>query len=102
MLLVMGSIRTTLLPLGTATQSAPDVTARLMCSKQQVRLGPTRIVATTRSVAGSMRETLGPPALATQTAPGVSARPAGCGPTWIIAVSLFVAGPMRATSSSDG
>src|SRR5438552_18929484 len=73
-----------------------------MCSAQQARGGPTRIVVTTRFVAGSILETLGPPAFATQTASGATAMPDGCGPTWIVAVTLFVTGSIRETVSSDG
>src|SRR5690348_17370669 len=53
---IFGSMRTISFPFGTATQSAPPVAVRLMCSAQQTWVGPTRIVATTRFVAGSMRD----------------------------------------------
>src|SRR5579859_5508553 len=101
-LFVVGSMPTISFAFGTATQTLPPLAVRLICSAQQARFGPTRIVATTRFVAGSMRETLGPPALATQTALGEMAIPAGCGPTWMLAVTLFVAGSMRETVSFDG
>src|SRR6266550_1524494 len=101
-LLVPGSTRTILLPLGTATQSASRPAIRLMCSEQQKSFGPKRIVATTRLVAGSIRVTLGPPASAIQTAPGETATPDGCGPTWIVALTLLAVGSMRETASSDG
>ena len=85
-------MRTSLFPYGTATQTARGDAITLMCSAQQARFGPTRMVATTRFVAGSIRETLGPPAFATQTAPGETAIPSGLGPTSMVAVTLFVRG----------
>src|SRR5215471_6558638 len=86
---------------GSSTQTAPGDTDRYMCSAQQSRFRPTRIVSTTRFVTGSIRETLGPPAFATQTAPGATAMPSGCGPLWMVAVTLFVSGSTREIVSSD-
>src|SRR5215470_9967651 len=87
---------------GRATQTAWGDANRYVCSAQQSRFGPSRIVATTRFVAGSIRDTLGSPAFATQTAPGVTAMPSGCGPTAMVAVTLFVSGSIREIVSSDG
>src|SRR5580765_4582418 len=95
-------MRTSFFPYGTATQTARGDAITFMCSAQQARFGPTRIVATTRFVAGSIRETLGPPAVATQTAPGETAMPSGCGPTGMVAMTLFVAGSTRVTVFNDG
>src|SRR5690349_11907443 len=95
-------MRTSLLQYGTATQTALGDAITFVCSAQQTRFGPTRIVATTRFVAGSIRETLGPSAFATQTAPGETAIPCGCGPTLIVSVTVFVAGSTRVTLFSDG
>src|SRR4051794_34539799 len=91
-----------LFPFGRVTQTARDDATTLVCSAQHARLGPRRIVATTRFVAGSIRERLGPPAFTTQTAPGETATPSGRGATRIVAVTVFVAGSSRETVFWNG
>ena len=97
---VAGSIRTTVLRLGTVAQIAPAPATRNARSPAACA-GASRIVATTRFVVGSMRDTLGPKALTTQTEPAAIAAATGYGPTGMVAATLSPERSMRDTALSD-